>query len=224
MARSLAPASFALAAIAVTIGCGTAARLGVTSSTARPIALTTPNLGAPAADSVAPTTAGPGRIGGAEPVAEGARKLAVPDLIGRSADEARALVKAAGFSQDMEVRDSLECDDAPREPDRINCQDPAAGALTNSYALIHIKVYRAQNLPANDIRNRIGSLRGLTLDEARHRLKDRGHDGKVIIRFKDNYDDHCGQDRVCDSSVRQLTSLHDDIALWVNRKLTIAPP
>jgi hypothetical protein len=220
---------------ALQLGCGAAGRLGVptrstaTAATAAPapavaVAPTWPTSTPVATDTAA---SGPGRRPGdagalASPAAE--VRLVVPDLIGKTPEEARAIVKAAGFTQEVELRESLQCEGEPRDPGRINCQEPEAGVRTNSYAMVHIKVFRAQDLVANQFASRFGDLRGLTLEEARQRLAQAGHDGAISVATKDQYDDGCGQNKACTWRLHGARTNHDEVTLWFNRKTAIALP
>jgi len=80
------------------------------------------------------------------------------------------------------------------------------------------------------VRSQLESLRGLTPDEARAKLKQYGHDGEVKLDTViapgggPGYDKNCGVNRVCDTSGNSGVSVHDAITLLLNPTLTIAPP
>jgi hypothetical protein len=69
------------------------------------------------------------------------------------------------------------------------------------------------------------ALRGLTIEEARQRLKEYGHVGQVTIHESYEYRSECGVGRVCGTSRDGGTFPEDEIVLEVNRaKLKIADP
>lgn len=79
--------------------------------------------------------------------------------------------------------------------------------------------------PADQFARQLGDLRGRTLDEARQRLKQLGHDGPVSVAVEDRYAAGCGRDRVCDWRLHGARTIHDEITLWINPRLEIpAPP
>ena len=174
----------------------------------------------PAASTPAPSSGGPG----------GTPRAMVPNLIGKTPDEARALVKAAGFTGEPEATRPLECEGAPREPGLINCQDPEAGQVVERYRMIAISVYREQVIQGAIVRRQLETLHGLTPDQAKQQLKKLGHDGPVSIgEVTDSGGGHtylkaCGQNKVCYTSGESGIGVHDDITLYINPTLKIAAP
>lgn len=171
-----------------------------------------------------PTSASPPSPGGGTPT------LTVPDLIGKTRDEARAIVKAAGFTSEPESSRPLECEGAAHEAGKINCQDPEAGKVVQRYTMIQINVYEPHHIAGAIVRSQLDALRGMTPDQARQQLKKLGHDGKVTVGFvTDSGGGHtfikeCGQNKVCYTSDEAGLGLHDDLTLYINPTLTIAPP
>ncbi len=172
---------------------------------------------------------GPSAMSNGQSQSAGGGQLTVPDLVGKTPEEARAVVKAAGFSAEIESSRPVECVDAPREPGRINCQDPEAGKLVARYTMIQINVYEAQRHDGRIIRDQLQSLRGMTPDQAKQQLKKWGHRGKVTVAVVSDtggghsFDKDCGENKVCDTSSAGM-GLEDDLILYLNPKLTIAPP
>ena len=80
------------------------------------------------------------------------------------------------------------------------------------------------------VRSQLETLRGMTPDEARAQLKRLGHDGKVSLGEVTNaggghaFIESCGVNKVCDTSGGSGIGVHDDITLYLNPTLTIAPP
>lgn len=164
------------------------------------------------------------------PSGTGTPRLPVPDLIGKTPEEAHALALAAGFAHAPEATRPLECEGAPRDPGRINCQDPEPGAVAARYTLITINVFRPQVIAGAIVRSQLETLHGLTPDQARQQLKKLGHDGQVTIAdVTDSGGGHtylkdCGQNKVCYTSSESGIGVHDDLILFVNPTLKIAPP
>jgi len=176
---------------------------------------------APGASAAAPSSGSP---------SGGTARAMVPNLIGKTPDEARALVKAAGFTGEPEATRPLECEGAPREPGLINCQDPEAGQVVERYRMIAISVYREQVIQGAIVRRQLETLHGLTPDQAKQQLKKLGHDGQVSIgEVTDSGGGHtylkaCGDNKVCYTSGESGIGVHDDITLYINPTLKIAPP
>ena len=80
------------------------------------------------------------------------------------------------------------------------------------------------------VRRQLEALHGLTPDQARQQLKKLGHDGNVTIgEVTDSGGGHtylkeCGQNKVCSTSGESGIGLHDDLILFINPTLKIAPP
>jgi hypothetical protein len=162
--------------------------------------------------------------------ASGTRRAAVPNLIGKTPEQARALVAAAGFAHAPESSSPPECVDAATDPGLINCQDPDPGTTVAAYTLIKINVYRPQVLTGIIVRRQLAALHGLTPDQAKQELKKLGHDGPVHVRDVTDYGGgktyikECGENRVCSTSSESGIGLHDELTLFVNPTLKIAPP
>ena len=176
------------------------------------------------------STGAPGRGSDGSSGSSGTAKATVPNLIGKTPEEARALVKAAGFASEPEASRPLECEGAPREPGVINCQDPEAGQVIERYRMITISVHREQVIRGAIVRRQLETLHGLTPDHAKQQLKKLGHDGNVNISEVTStggghaYIKECGEDKVCYTSGESGIGLHDDITLFINPTLKIAPP
>jgi len=80
------------------------------------------------------------------------------------------------------------------------------------------------------VRRQLETLHGLTPDQARQQLKKLGHDGNVSIgEVTDSGGGHtyikaCGDNKVCYTSGESGIGLHDDLTLFINPTLKIAPP
>jgi hypothetical protein len=182
---------------------------------------------APVTTSTAPATT---PSAGGMSATGGKPRITVPNLIGKTPEQARALVKAAGFNSEPESNHILECVDAARDEGLINCQDPEAGAVVERYSMIKIHVYREHIIAGAIVRRQLEALRGLTPDEAKLQLKKLGHDAKVSIGTVTDsgggqtYIKACGQNKVCYTSGESGTGIHDDLTLYINPTLKIAAP
>ena len=205
MARLCWIAMFALA------GCGVAAEI----HGARPVA------------TIAPATAG-------TPVETAAggehRMVPVPNVIGKTADEARAMVRMAGFTSEVEIDAGLGCDAGPDDPPpssgRVDCQYPDPGKLASAYAMVKISVHEPKRRHEGALTSPdLHKLIGMTVAEARQRLKELGHTGKINVRAATRFDTGCGADRVCDYGPHAELFAADDISLFLNKpKLGISAP
>jgi hypothetical protein len=80
------------------------------------------------------------------------------------------------------------------------------------------------------VRSQLETLNGMTPDQAKAQLKQLGHDGKVSLGEVTNaggghaFVEACGVNKVCGTSGGSGIGVHDDITLYLNPTLTIAPP
>jgi len=209
----------ALIAIAlIGAGCSAAARLGVSTGSAAP-------AGAPTA-AVAPSApgGGPGAAKAAASAA-GEDRPAVPDLTGKTLDEARAIARGAGFTSEVEASEQPSCaGSAPGVEGHILCQDPEPGQRTNRYAMIQVVIYKPYRPSGMILVPELAALRGLTVDEARQQLRALGHDGPVRIHMSDDFAKGCARDRVCDVGPGGARNLHDEVILFIRHPLDITAP
>lgn len=158
-------------------------------------------------------------------VVKGGDDCVVPDLIGRTREEAVALVMAAGFTQGPESSRPVECEDAEHVEGRINCQAPPAGKIVKKYTAVQINVYHKTRIAGAIVREQLLSLIGMTPADAREALKSFGHDGTVEVSPGSRFWDKCGKERVCAFDQPESgMGVHDPIILYVNPGLKIAAP
>lgn len=80
------------------------------------------------------------------------------------------------------------------------------------------------------VRSQLETLHGMTPDQAKAQLKKLGHDGEVKLGVVTDsgggqtFIQACGVNKVCETSGGSGISVHDDITLYLNPTLTIAPP
>jgi beta-lactam-binding protein with PASTA domain len=154
--------------------------------------------------------------------------LVVPDLTGKTREEAEAIVKQAGFTEGVESSRPGECgDEAPKDAGKIDCQIPEPGAHKKHYTIIEINVYEPQHLANMIVRSQLAQLIGKTPEEARRLLKSFGHVGRLAIEASKTYYEHCHPGRICDFNVAPAgAGVEDDMILYTQKELpsTTAPP
>jgi hypothetical protein len=174
---------------------------------------------------VSSSTSGAPGGGGGGPVSvtapatvSGGDDVVTPDLMGKTREEAQALVRAAGFLHEVESTRPLACEDAEQIEGKINCQAPAPGAVVKKYVLVQINVHTPTRIGGAIVRAQLFALLGKTPDEAKALLQSYGHDGKVTVRRGDpmvhDYS-KCEEGVVCWFNASESgISVHDDITLY----------
>jgi hypothetical protein len=81
-----------------------------------------------------------------------------------------------------------------------------------------------QTFPGQLLARQLAPLVGLTIDEARRRLVQLGHDGAVVVVVLDKFMAGCSQDQVCTYGPTFAMGVHDEIQLWINPRLAISAP
>jgi hypothetical protein len=202
----------------VAANCGAAAQLGVNRSTSE----TTTTAAPPAS----------GAAAGSEPVETGGaggehRMLSVPDVIGKTPDEARALVKAAGFTADVELNPGIGCHAGPGDPPSaeglVDCQKPDPGTPASSYAMIQISVKERQRIDFALRHADLQTVIGLTVEDARKKLKQLGHVGQLTVHVSQTRIPGCKENRVC-GVLPWETGMQDEVTLTLSPKLEISAP
>ncbi len=150
--------------------------------------------------------------------AAGTGKLVMPDLTGKTADDALAALREAGFEPSFEVnRRALECEGAATEVGRINCQLPQPGEIVDRRAIINVTVYDGPHVfKTSLVRAQLVKLRGMTIADAKAYLKQLGHDGEVAVFEQQVFSDRCAVHTVCDVDPEAGTGIHDRIMLLIN--------
>ncbi len=140
--------------------------------------------------------------------------LVVPDVMGKTADEARAIVKAAGFVRDVEISESLGCE-GPHPAGRIFCQSPAAGTRVgrNDWLQVAIPAAAMHLRPGFINADQLDPLVGLPLAEAKRRLKQLGHVGQVLLERDNKVSARCHDDLVCSLGLSGSSAVDADIVI-----------
>jgi hypothetical protein len=82
----------------------------------------------------------------------------------------------------------------------------------------------AQPFPGQIVQRQVAQLVGLTVDQARQKLRQFGHDGAVKVVRLDRHMSGCAPERVCNVGPAFSFSVHDEVQLWLNPRLDIATP
>jgi beta-lactam-binding protein with PASTA domain len=153
----------------------------------------------------------------------GSGDIVMPNLLGKSLDEAIAIVRDAGFQHALETK-PIACNGTEDIEGKINCQDPEPGKTVKRYQLINVNVYAAQQFPGQVRKHQMEALAGLTPDEAKKKLKSYGHDGEVEVRPHREHWNGCQMGRVCQANPPGGTGIHDLVVLIVNPELNVGGP
>ena len=151
--------------------------------------------------------------------------LVVPDLDGKTFDEAAAIVRNAGFSADLEQSSPVECDNPTKVVGKIRCQEPEAGKHVAKYTMIQVQVYRTDEHHGTLVRSQLDPLRGMTVAQAKAALTKLGFTGTVNLETPMQFIAKCGLDHVCDVQPESGVSTSGVISLVVNQSsLNISAP
>jgi beta-lactam-binding protein with PASTA domain len=151
-------------------------------------------------------------------------KHAVPDVRGKTIEEARAAWTAAGFSGDVDPNRPRSCGNAPETAGKITCQSPEPGEQASAYAMLEVIVYTPQVFEGQLVRSQMSSLKGQTIEQAKASLKKMGHDGSIVFEESRSFLKDCGEGIVCGTRNSSGIGIHDEITLVINKQVTIAAP
>lgn len=147
-----------------------------------------------------------GRGGGTTPMATGAGPagggdpdgmITVPNVVGKSLDEAQAMAQQAGFKQDVETTRPVECDTPAPGEGLIRCQDPEAGTRVARYAMLQVNVYRTRSHKGRVTLEDLAALKGLTVAQARAKLVEYGATDEVEVATSNRFIDNCKPETIC---------------------------
>lgn len=174
----------------------------------------------PSSNTAQTSSSGTESAGEAGPAGEaaapsGTERAPLPNLLGKTPDEATAALRAAGFTGDLEInRMALECLDTPKVQGRISCQNPDVGVLGYKRGPVNVSVYAEPTHTGRLTREQLAGAVGMTIDAAKAYLKSLGHDGEVIIFEQHTFDPNCGSKKVC--SAGPGTGIHSRVQLTIN--------
>lgn len=154
--------------------------------------------------------------------------ITMPDLTGKTQEEAAAAVKAAGFKMEMDAK-HLSCVESPAPVGTVECQDPKPGDVVKAnYTAVEIHIKRDSRMSGLIHREDFHAMRGITVDKAKAFAKKLGHTGQIKVEEMDNFVKGCAEKTVCTATDEREDqsgmSLSDTLLLRTNKTLSIAPP
>ncbi len=161
-------------------------------------------------------------IGGGAAIPADDKQIIMPNLVGKTLDEAKKICTAAGFVYEPETARPLDCPDAPKLDGRVRCQDPEAGQKVGNHTLIDLNVYHTpvrNHITADEER----SLIGKTVEQAKQQLAEWNFTGKIDIRPADG-SRVCTPGQICEIYPDGGLSLKEDIQLFVAQQVKITAP
>jgi hypothetical protein len=139
--------------------------------------------------------------------------LKVPNLVGKTLGEAKAILSAAGFVYEPEERGESCDDDAPDvEDQQIRCQIPAAGTLVEKNKLVEVVVTHGGHRKGVLLRGQLRPLVSHSVAYVTDALKKLGFDGTIEV--KANWTGAgCEPDHVCAIAPMDNVDIHGHITL-----------
>lgn len=173
-----------------------------------------------------PSSGGSTTGGGGSSVAPDAM-ITMPDLTGKSFEEASALVRDAGFQHGLE-KQPLSCDGPEQTVGHVDCQTPEPGKSVKAYTLVRVNLKEGERLSGMFLRRHFDKLKGMSLDKAKAQAKADGHTGEIRIQERDTFLQGCAENTVCaatdERGGQSGMDSKDALILQTNKTLSIAPP
>ncbi len=171
----------------------------------------------------APTGGGGGETANVSPDA----MITMPDLNGKTRDEAMASVRAAGFKHEAEVS-PIACNGPEQEVGKVDCQDPDPGKSVKAYTLVRFNVKEGSRLTGMFLRRHFDALKGMPIEAAKAQAKKDGHAGEIRVKELDDFRNGCKDKTVCEATDERGgqsgMNSKDALILHTNKTLSIAPP
>ncbi|HEY1551516.1 MAG TPA: PASTA domain-containing protein [Kofleriaceae bacterium] len=145
-------------------------------------------------------------------------KVKVPNLVGKTLDEANALMKAAGFVAEAEDH-QIFCDNAPDVDDGyIRCQDPAPGTLFDKYHLVNVNVVRNGHKKGLIVASQIRPLIDKPIEQVKAALAKLGFVGSYEMKAVDNEHGYgrCEHGTVCGLEPHDNVDVHGTLTMFIN--------
>ncbi len=162
------------------------------------------------------TTATATTSGSTSAASDASGVIAAPDVMGKTADEARAIAKAAGITSEVALDAHLLCDEDPRKEGLIGCQDPSPGTRMSQSARLRIAVYKPWAHPGMLVRDQLVTLHGLTVEQAKERLLQLGHTGELIVHTRSDVDPRYGHHQICQIDSEAGISISEPLQIYIN--------
>jgi len=150
-------------------------------------------------------------------------KLKVPNLVGKSVEDAQDTANKSGFPRDLDKqRAGPDCKGTVTELGKVRCQSPAPGTLLGRYESITVFVNMPHEPKEWDYDD-TAKLIGLTVAQAKKQLADDGFKGKIEVQ--ESSMDGCKPGTLCDIQPR---AFGEDASITFlarsNKKLEIKGP
>lgn len=181
----------------------------------------------------ASTTMGGGPAGGSptgggdNANVSGDAMVTMPDLTGKTREEAIAVVRAAGFKHEAETK-PIACHGPEQEVGKVDCQDPDPGKTVQAYTLVRFNVKEGERLTGMFLRRHFDGLKGMAVEQAKAKAKKDGHTGEVRVKEVDEFIAGCKDKTVCSATDERGgqsgMDSKDPLLLHTNKTLSIAPP
>ncbi len=161
---------------------------------------------------------------GGGPTVPSDTQIVMPNLVGKTFDEAVKLCKAAGFVLPPETGRAPDCDEsAPKVDGKIRCQDPDAGAKVGSHALIELSIYKTPprtNISAEEADSLIGKMP----DVGKKMLAGWGFRGKIRTQSAGTGNRRCSAGQICEIMPSAPFGLDEEISFAIADALKITAP
>lgn len=178
---------------------------------------TTPGGGTSTSD---PSSGG----GGEAPSGGGDGWVVIPNVVGKSLDEAERLAKQAGLNQDVETTHPIECDNPAPAEGMIKCQAPEPGKRVKNYTMLQVQVFRAQHFEGQLVRDQLKPVKGMKLPAAEAYLRKLGWTGKFHVMAPMQFVNGCAAETICGYDQDAGIAIHEDLSVYMNKKADIALP
>ena len=150
--------------------------------------------------------------------------VVIPDVVGKSLDEAQRMAKQAGLNQDIETTHPVECDNPAPAEGLIKCQSPEAGKRVKNYAMLQVQVFHAQHFEGQLVRDQLKPVKGMKLPAAEAYLRKLGWTGKFHVMAPMQFLSGCAADTICGYDQDAGIGIHEDLSVYMNKKADIAMP
>jgi len=154
----------------------------------------------------------------------------MPDLTGKTKEEAEATIKAAGFAHEVDSSGRIACAENTTAVGTVDCQDPEPGkSVKLGYTATQVHIKSDGRMAGIVHRDEFEKMRGMTVDQAKTFAKKIGHTGTVKIDVADEFMKGCTETTVCTATDERGgqsgMSLGETLLLTTNKPaIKIAPP
>lgn len=153
--------------------------------------------------------------------------ITMPNLIGKTQEEAASAVKAAGFKMEMDAT-HLSCVESPAPVGTVECQDPRPGDVVKAnYTAVEIHIKRDSRMSGIIHQEDFRAMRGMTVDNAKAFAKKLGHTGQIRVKEMDDLVKGCAEKTVCSATDeyegQSGMRMEDTLLLRTNKTVSTTP-